>query len=49
MVTAVWVANTLIMGGVTYDGCCVDYFSAKALGADLMVHYGHSCLVKLTH
>lgn len=33
------------MGDVTYGACCVDDFSAKALGADLLVHYGHSCLV----
>ena len=34
------------MGDVTYGACCVDDFSAKALGADFMVHYGHSCLGK---
>lgn len=33
------------MGEVTYGACCVDDFSAKALGADFLVHYGHSCLV----
>ncbi len=32
------------MGDVTYGACCVDDFTAKALGCDLMVHYGHSCL-----
>ena len=36
------------MGDVTYGACCVDDFSAKSLGADLMVHYGHSCLGKQT-
>ncbi|KAK3095287.1 hypothetical protein FSP39_012811 [Pinctada imbricata] len=40
-------ADTLIMGDVTYGACCVDDFSAKALGADLMVHYGHSCLIPI--
>ena len=39
--------DTLIMGDVTYGACCVDDFSAKALGADFMVHYGHSCLVPI--
>ena len=34
------------MGDVTYGACCVDDFTAKALGCDLMVHYGHSCLGK---
>jgi len=28
--------------------CCIDDLGAKALGADLLVHYGHSCLVPLT-
>ena len=37
-------ADTLIMGDVTYGACCIDDYTAKALGADLMVHYGHSCL-----
>ena len=32
------------MGDVTYGACCVDDFTAKALGADLLIHYGHSCL-----
>ncbi|XP_064619383.1 2-(3-amino-3-carboxypropyl)histidine synthase subunit 1-like [Lineus longissimus] len=40
-------ADTVIMGDVTYGACCVDDFTAKALGADLMVHYGHSCLVPI--
>lgn len=35
----------MVLGDVTYGACCVDDFSAKALGADLLVHYGHSCLV----
>jgi len=32
------------MGDVTYGACCVDDFTAKALGADFLIHYGHSCL-----
>ena len=32
--------NTLIMGDVTYGGCCIDDYSARALGADFFVHYG---------
>lgn len=40
-------ADTLIMGDVTYGACCVDDFSARALGADVLVHYGHSCLVPI--
>lgn len=38
-------AETVIMADVTYGACCVDDYSAKALGCDLMVHYGHSCLI----
>ncbi|XP_055628762.1 2-(3-amino-3-carboxypropyl)histidine synthase subunit 1 [Toxorhynchites rutilus septentrionalis] len=38
-------ADTIIMGDVTYGACCVDDYTAKALGADLLIHYGHSCLV----
>lgn len=32
---------------MTYGACCVDDFTAKALGADLLVHYGHSCLIPI--
>lgn len=50
------------MGDVTYGACCVDDYTAKALGmisarsrliivphsgCDLLVHYGHSCLVPI--
>lgn len=38
-------ADTVIMGDVTYGACCIDDFTAIALGADLLVHYGHSCLI----
>jgi len=40
-------AEFIIMGDVTYGACCVDDFTAKALGCDLLVHYGHSCLVPI--
>ena len=39
------VRHAVVMGDVTYGACCVDDFSAAALAADLLVHYGHSCLV----
>mmetsp|Transcript_48888 Transcript_48888/g.122992 ORF Transcript_48888/g.122992 Transcript_48888/m.122992 type:complete len:461 (+) Transcript_48888:80-1462(+) len=39
--------ETVVMGDVTYGACCVDDFSARALGCDFMVHYGHSCLVPI--
>ena len=31
---------------ILFQGC-VDDFSARALGCDLMVHYGHSCLIPI--
>lgn len=38
-------AEAIVMGDVTYGACCVDDFTAASLGADFLVHYGHSCLV----
>ncbi|XP_026501297.2 2-(3-amino-3-carboxypropyl)histidine synthase subunit 1 [Vanessa tameamea] len=40
-------ADTVIMGDVTYGACCIDDFTAVALGVDLLVHYGHSCLIPI--
>ncbi|RYP92323.1 hypothetical protein DL770_001525 [Monosporascus sp. CRB-9-2] len=37
--------ETLIMGDVTYGACCIDDYTARALGCDLLVHYAHSCLI----
>ncbi|KAI3890879.1 hypothetical protein MKW92_053270 [Papaver armeniacum] len=39
--------DCFVLGDVTYGACCVDDFSATALGADLLIHYGHSCLVPI--
>lgn len=39
--------EAVIMGDVTYGACCVDDLCAAALGCDLLVHYGHSCLVPI--
>lgn len=36
------------MGDVTYGACCIDDYTAKALGCDLLVHYAHSCLIPTT-
>lgn len=36
--------SCIVMGDVTYGACCIDDYTAKALGADFMVHYAHSCL-----
>ncbi|KAH7105585.1 diphthamide synthesis protein [Auriculariales sp. MPI-PUGE-AT-0066] len=40
-------ALTVIMGDVTYGACCIDDYTARALGCDILVHYGHSCLVPI--
>ena len=40
--------QVLILGDVTYGACCVDDFTAVKLGADFLVHYGHSCLVPVS-
>lgn len=40
-------ADTVILGDVTYGACCIDDFTAVALGVDLLVHYGHSCLIPI--
>ncbi|ETE61757.1 Diphthamide biosynthesis protein 1, partial [Ophiophagus hannah] len=40
-------AEAVVMGDVTYGACCVDDFTARALGADFLVHYGHSCLIPI--
>lgn len=37
--------ETLIMGDVTYGACCIDDYTARAFGCDLLVHYAHSCLI----
>lgn len=37
--------ETLIMGDVIYGACCIDDYTARALGCDLLVHYVHSCLI----
>ncbi|KAF8901725.1 diphthamide synthesis protein [Gymnopilus junonius] len=40
-------ALTVVMGDVTYGACCIDDYTAVALGCDMLVHYGHSCLVPM--
>lgn len=36
------------MGDVTYGACCVDDYTARALGCDLLIHYAHSCLIPVS-
>ncbi len=42
------VEETFIMGDVAFGACCVDDYSASALDADFLVHFGHSCLVPVS-
>ncbi|KAA0171373.1 hypothetical protein FNF28_00864 [Cafeteria roenbergensis] len=41
-------AEVTVLADVVYGACCVDDLSAEALGADLLVHFGHSCLVPVS-
>jgi len=36
------------MGDVTYGACCIDDYTARALGCDMLVHYAHSCLIPVS-
>lgn len=40
-------AEVIVFGDVTYGACCVDDFTAVALGVDFLVHFAHSCLVPI--
>ncbi|GMI16411.1 hypothetical protein TrLO_g12301 [Triparma laevis f. longispina] len=36
-----------ILGDTTYGSCCVDTIAAKHLNADIVIHYGNSCLSRV--
>ncbi|OIR58690.1 MAG: diphthamide biosynthesis protein [Amphiamblys sp. WSBS2006] len=36
---------TVILGDVSYGACCVEDYGSSQIGCDLLVHYGHSCLI----
>lgn len=40
--------RVIILSDVTYGACCIDDYTAKKLGADCLIHYGHSCLVPIS-
>lgn len=40
--------EVIILADVTYGACCIDDFTAWKLGAQLLIHYGHSCLVPIS-
>ena len=37
-------ARTYILGDTSYGSCCVDEIAAEHISADVVVHYGRSCL-----
>ncbi|CAN3376614.1 2-(3-amino-3-carboxypropyl)histidine synthase subunit 1 [Diutina rugosa] len=39
--------EVVVMGDVSYGACCIDDYTARALGCDFIVHYAHSCLVPI--
>lgn len=39
--------ETIIMADQTYGACCIDDIGCKQIGVNLIVHYGHSCLVPI--
>ena len=36
------------MADVTYGACCIDDLASDQMDCDLLVHYGHSCLIPIT-
>jgi 2-(3-amino-3-carboxypropyl)histidine synthase len=40
--------RTVILGDVVYGACCIDDIASDELNCDLLIHYGHSCLVPIT-
>lgn len=41
-------ALPLLLADVTYGACCIDDFTARSMGAEMIVHYGHSCLIPVS-
>ena len=41
-------ALPLLLADVTYGACCIDDFTAQEMGAEMLVHYGHSCLIPVS-
>ena len=38
----------VIIGDESYGACCIEDIAAVSIGADFIIHYGHSCLVPIT-
>lgn len=39
--------QVMILTDTVYGACCIDDLSAKLAGCQCLIHYGHSCLVKV--
>jgi diphthamide biosynthesis protein 2 len=43
------VFNVFVLADTSYGNCCVDEVAAQHANVDFIVHYGHSCLSKITN
>ncbi|TYJ51587.1 diphthamide biosynthesis protein 1 [Cryptococcus floricola] len=41
-------ALPMLLADVTYGACCIDDYTAREMGAEMIVHYGHSCLIPVS-
>ncbi|KAF4746611.1 Diphthamide biosynthesis protein 1, partial [Perkinsus olseni] len=39
-----YLRTVTIVADAVFGACCIDDLTSRAIGADAMVHYGHSCL-----
>ena len=37
----------IILADVVFGACCIEDLTANELNLDLLVHYGHSCLIPI--
>lgn len=37
----------IILADAVYGACCIDDITSDELGLDLLIHYGHSCLIPI--
>lgn len=42
------VTDVSVLSDTSFGACCIDDLSARSLGSDLLVHFGHSCLVPIS-
>lgn len=49
LVSTTSIQSITILSDVTYGACCIDDINATLLNCDLLIHYGHSCLIPIQH